>query len=195
MGSAAACAILKGVRIISAIALLLGLTLAGPAAADQRDPRLDDLFAQLKDAGDVHAAEVIEESIWHIWLESDDQAVRLLMADGLAAMGRQDYRAALGKFDQIVAIAPDFAEGWNKRATVNYLIGNYQGSLADIDKTLALEPRHFGALSGRGLVYMELDEERLALESFEAALQVHPLLPGAGQHAQSLRRRLHDRDI
>ena len=134
-------------------------------------------------------------TIWQIWIEFDDRAVELLMEDGMAAMARRDYRGALGKFDQIVHIAPDFAEGWNKRATVHYLIGNYGESLSDIEKTLALEPRHFGALSGRGLVYIELEEEVLALESFEAALKVHPLLPGARHNAAALRKRLENREI
>ena len=95
----------------------------------------------------------------------------------------------------IVAIAPGFAEGWNKRATVHYLLGNYDKSLTDIAETLALEPRHFGALSGRGLVYMALEEEELALDSFEAALEVYPLAHGARHNADALRDRLGRRDI
>ena len=110
-------------------------------------------------------------------------------------MARRDLRAALGKFDQIVKIAPGFAEGWNKRATVYYLLGNYAESLHDIDKTLALEPRHFGALSGRGLVLMELENADLALDSFEAALEIHPKLPGANHNAEALRREIQKNQI
>ena len=168
---------------------------AGTGLADQRDPRLEDLFDRLKAAPDVRIAEVVAANIWAIWGEVADGAAALLLRDGVSAMGRRDLRTALAKFDQIVAIAPEFAEGWNKRATVNYLVGNYHDSLADIDKTLALEPRHFGALSGRGLVYLELEEEKLALESFEAALEVYPLMPGANFNAEVLRKRIGGKDI
>src|SRR3546814_18294378 len=104
-------------------------------------------------------AQQIEGEIWHIWMQSDDGAINGLMRDGVAALSRRDYSHALAKFDQMVVIAPGFAEGWNKRATVHYLLGNYGESLADIAETLALEPRHFGALSGRGLVYLRLRSE------------------------------------
>ncbi len=167
----------------------------GPAAADQNDPRLDDLFARLLMARDFRAAQGIELNIWGIWIESSDPAVEILMEQGLTAMARRDMRAALGKFDQMVKIAPAFAEGWNKRATVHYLLGNYVESLHDIGKTLALEPRHFGALSGRGLVYLELEDEELALGSFEGALNIHPRLPGAGHNVKSLRRQLENNEI
>ncbi|MFQ6017127.1 MAG: tetratricopeptide repeat protein [Kiloniellaceae bacterium] len=176
--------------------MLFFLALAGtPAAADQTDARLDGLFARLKTAPDARAARGIEAAIWAIWIDSDDEVVGLLMQQGIGAMTRRDYRAALRSFDQMVKIAPDFAEGWNKRATVHYMLGHYGESLRDIDRTLKLEPRHFGALSGRGLVYIELDEEELALDSFEAALKIHPLLPGANHNAEVIRDRLGNREI
>jgi len=189
---------------MTAIALALGLVLgpalglalhAGPAAADQNDPRLEALFARLKAAPDARAAQEVEAAIWHIWGQSDDQVIGMLMAQGLAAMTLRDLRAALGKFDQIVKIAPGFAEGWNKRATVHYLLGNYPESLHDIARTLSLEPRHFGALSGRGLVLLELDQQGSALEAFEAALEVHPNLPGANYNAEALRREIQRHEI
>ena len=129
-----------------AIVLLVCLTFAvAPVAADQKDPRLVELFALLKAAPSYGVAQPAEAAVWGLWSETDDPAVRILLHNGIAAMARRDYRLALEKFDQIVTIAPDFAEGWNKRATVHYLIGLYPASLSDIDKTLALEPRHFGA--------------------------------------------------
>ncbi len=188
------------VRRMTAIALALGLVLglalpAAPVAADQDDPRLAALFGRLKAAPDARAAQEVEASIWHIWVQSDDAVIGMLMAQGLAAMTRRDLRAALGKFDQIVKIAPGFAEGWNKRATVHYLLGNYPGSLHDIERTLKLEPRHFGALSGRGLVLLELDQQGRALEAFESALKVHPKLPGANHNAEALRREIQRHEI
>ncbi len=183
-------------RTLTAIALALGLALAaGPSAADQNDPRLGELFARLKVAPDARAAHGVELSIWGIWTESDDDVIALLMDQGLAAMARRDLPAALGKFDQIVKIAPGFAEGWNKRATVHYLLGNYAASLHDIGKTLALEPRHFGALSGRGLVLVELENVKLALQYFEAAIEIHPKLPGANLNAEALRRQIEKNEI
>jgi len=197
LGFATHWGILNSVRYIAAIALTIGLIfLPGEIVrADQGDARLGVLFAQLKVAPDSESARVVESAIWNIWGQVEDRATGILMGEGIAAMRRGDLRAALSKFDQIVAIVPGFAEGWNKRATVHYLLGDFENSLVDIDKTLALEPRHFGALSGRGLVYLELEEEELALDSFEAALEVYPLAVGAGQNAKILRSRLGRRDI
>ncbi len=178
-----------------ATAVLFSLCVASPGAADQTDVRLEGLFADLLDAPGPAEAQPIEGAIWSIWVQSNDGAVRALMQDGIEAMSRRDYSRALGKFEQMVAIAPDFAEGWNKRATVHYLMGNYEKSLDDVAKTLALEPRHFGALSGRGLIYVELEDERRALDAFEAALAIHPNLTSAAINAEALRKRLRDREI
>ncbi len=177
-------------------ALLLAASMTPrPAWCDQNDPRLDQLFALLVEAPDVEPARAVEQRIWSLWLESDDRAVTLLMRQGMAAMARDDLGAALRAFDQVVKIAPDYAEGWNKRATVHYLRGDFGASLADIRKTLALEPRHFGALSGRGLVYVALGDEVRALEAFEAALEIHPNLYAAKRNAEILRKRLDEQKI
>ena len=180
---------------ITAIAILVALCLAAPLRADQTDARLDDLFHRLLEAPAPGEAQLVEGQIWRIWIESDDGAVRGLMQQGVAAMSRGDYAHALSKFDQMVVIAPDFAEGWNKRATVHYLMGSYADSLADIAKTLELEPRHFGALSGKGLVYVKLEDEKRALKAFEAALAIHPNLTSAAVNAAHLRKILKDREI
>lgn len=163
--------------------------------ADQRDSRLDGLFDQLKSVESFSDAKSVEFSIWNIWVQSGDNAIDLLMRDGVDSMNRRDYRRALRSFDQIVIIAPEFAEGWNKRATLFYLMGEFQRSLADIEKTLALEPRHFGALAGRGLIYVELEDDAKALKAFEDALVINPFLPAARQNAEVLRKRLKDRAI
>ncbi|WP_282606612.1 tetratricopeptide repeat protein [Pelagibius sp. Alg239-R121] len=163
--------------------------------ADQNDSRLDDLFTKLKNVESFSDAKGVEFVIWNIWVQSGDDAIDLLMRDGVDSMGRRDYRRALRSFDQIVTIAPEFAEGWNKRATLFYLMGEFDRSLADIAQTLALEPRHFGALAGRGLVYVELENDALALKAFEDALIINPYLPAARQNAEVLRKRLKDRAI
>ncbi len=171
------------------------LAMSTPVRADQNDERLDALFVRLLEAPGPLEAQQVEGRIWTIWIQSDDGAVQVLMHDGLEALKQGNYPRALGKFEQMVLIAPDFAEGWNKRATVHYLLGNYEQSLADIDKTLELEPRHFGALTGRGLVYAELEDPQRALEAFEDALAIHPNLTSAAINAAHLRELLQDRDI
>lgn len=166
-----------------------------PVCADQNDPQLDGLFQQLHDAPDEVAARPIEQHIWALWTAHEDSAVNGLMETGLGQMARRDYGAALETFQAMVHLAPEFAEGWNKRATVHWLLGNYQESLTDIDKTLALEPRHFGALSGRGLVYIGLEKWDLALEAFEDALEVYPQMVGPRVNSEAIRMMLEGRPI
>src|SRR5215471_1778594 len=102
---------------IGAFILALVLVLCGPADADQKDPRLDKLFQQLKTAANTEESQPIEERIWQIWMESGDQNVDALMAIGVASMNDGDYAQALRAFGRVVDLAPGFAEGWNKRAT------------------------------------------------------------------------------
>jgi tetratricopeptide (TPR) repeat protein len=147
---------------------------AGMAAGDQKDARLPALFDALQAAADPMTAMEIEAKIWTIWLEANDPAIDKLMREGSEAMGIQRFGTALEKFNAIIAQRPDFAEGWNKRATLYYLMGNYEQSLADIDHTLELEPRHIGALSGLGLVNMKMEREEAAADAFERVLKIDP---------------------
>jgi tetratricopeptide (TPR) repeat protein len=147
---------------------------ASIAPADQKDARLPALFDQLKAAPDVGAAAAIEAKIWTVWLETDDPAINKLMTEGNDAIEAQAFGTALAKFNAIIAQRPDFAEGWNKRATVYYLMGDYAHSLADIDRTLELEPRHIGALSGLGLVNIRMEREEAAADAFERVLNIDP---------------------
>ena len=179
----------------TAIVLLLLCGLSVPAVADQDDPRLDRLFEQLYHAPDPLAAHAVEQAIWEIWLTSDNDVINALMTEGVAAMQRRDYPTALRSFDSMVELAPDFAEGWNKRATLYYLMGAYQNSLDDIIRTLELEPRHFGALSGRGMILHDLGRNEEALTAFEAALDLNPQMPGARLNVEALRKLLRDRAI
>ena len=175
------------------LALLVALALAASPPdlrADQRDPRLDQLFEELKSAHEDRQASLLEGEIWRIWISAGDPALDRLMGRGIAAMGEGRLDAALDSFDQLVEQAPDFAEAWNKRATVHYLLGDYRASAADIQKTLELEPRHFGALSGLGLIYDALGEPEAALRSFEAALALNPHQAGTRQRVQELRQGL-----
>ena len=180
---------------LSALVVIFFAMFAGVAQADQKDPRLDKLFEQLKTASNTEMAQPIEEQIWNIWLESGDQNVDALMAIGVAAMNDSDYDQAYRAFSRVVDVAPNFAEGWNKRATVLYLMGRYEDSIKDIGKTLALEPRHFGALSGLGLCNAQLDKEKEALDAFEKALAINPNMPGIKLDADEMKKQLGNKSI
>ena len=182
-------------RWIVTFVALLGLCMGFGASADQRDPRLDKLFAQLKAAATDEDGMAIESQIWDIWMKSGDENVDALMSIGVAAMDNSDLTQAYQAFDRIVHLAPNFAEGWNKRATVLYYMGRYKESLADIEKTLALEPRHFGALSGRGLCDVELKHEKEALDAFDQALAIDPHMPMIRQAVEEIKKSLADKSI
>lgn len=182
-------------RFLAWLATAATLTFALPGAASQDDPRLDALFGKLQSSQDVAEAQAVEQMIWRVWLVSGDDKIDTIMAQGVRAMTFNDHAEALRAFDEIIRRAPNFAEAWNKRATLHYLLGNYDASAADIESTLALEPRHFGALSGLGLVRLAQGDEEKALDAFEAALVVHPHLPGADSHIKELRQRVKGKRI
>ena len=182
--------------IFRTFCLLVGLVgFAGTGFADQTDPRLDALFGRLKTAAGLPESVSIEKEIWAIWLDAPDEATQSLLDSGIDAMGSGDLGGALKAFNGVVALAPAFAEGWNKRATVHYLLNNLQQSLEDIAATLKLEPRHFGALSGRGLVFIKLRDLERALSAFEEVLQVGPQMTGARANIDAIRKLLGQRDI
>src|SRR5471032_2211170 len=114
----------------------------GPAAAAQDDKRLPALFDLLKATRSPGEAEAIQQAIWALWSESTNAEVNLLMLEGVDAMSQGELKRALTAFDSMVEVAPGFAEGWNKRATVEVLMSDFKASVADIQKTLELEPRH-----------------------------------------------------
>jgi tetratricopeptide (TPR) repeat protein len=176
-------------------AFLLGPPIATPAGADQKDPRLNTLFTELRTAPDPAAATQIESEIWMIWSETGDAELDKVYEIGNQAMALGDLATALKIFDAIVGKAPAFAEGWNKRATLHYMMGNFQQSLDDIDHTLALEPHHFGALAGLGLVNLELDRDEAALDAFERVLQVSPQSASAKANVEFVKQRIKDKSI
>ncbi len=160
------------------------------AKADQFDPRLDKLFFNLKANVDLRLSQQLTSEIWRIWSQHNKKEINDLFNDGENAMYRKEYEIALKSFNQIVELAPDFSEGWNKRATVYFLMGDYHASLADIEKTLRLEPRHFGALSGQGQCYFELQKFQSALNAFEKALAVNPSLYDAYKNMEIMKKLL-----
>jgi tetratricopeptide (TPR) repeat protein len=118
-------------------------------------------------------------TLWQMWHLSGDPRFDRLLRDGIEAMEREELSEAEAAFTRLIEEAPDFAEGWNKRATVRYLAGDYEGSIADCRETLARNPNHFGALSGQGLCHFMLSQFREAALLFRRALAVHPHLDGA----------------
>ena len=170
---------------------------AWPAATspNQTDTRLDALFERLQVTDDEVEAQMITGQIWIIWRETSNDVVRAFMRAGMRDMTHEHYDEALEAFNTVVQVAPHFAEGWNARATLLYLMGDYPGSVADIRRTLELEPRHFGAWSGLGLIYMSLEQDRAALGAFNKALELNPHLTGSRRNADLIKRRLKDRVI
>ena len=154
--------------------------------ADQNDERLEDLFADLKSLDEVNAANSIANRIWDIWLQHDDTQASSLMMRGIGQMNSGDLYGALETYDRLIALQPDFAEAWNKRATIYWQLGQFDASLGDIEEVLKLEPYHFGALSGRGLVYMDRGNYFLARGAFLTLLEVYPAMPGVRQTIQQL---------
>lgn len=182
-------------RAVSTAALILSLLATVPAQADQDDTRLDGLFQRLESADSRRQAQLIAGRIWSIWFQHPNGFVEALLRQGREALRDDDVEGALIAFDDAVRKAPGFAEAWNARATVNYQMGNYDRALADIRRTLTLEPRHFGALSGRGLCYLALDRPEKALKAFQASLKIYPYQPGVKAKVRELKSKLDARDL
>ena len=185
--------------------VLLALLASGlTARADQTDARLDVLFARLHETKDLAEGSRLTNRIWAIWHESSEESLDRVLAIGTEAMGegmraaasgftgisKRRYEEALARFNELIAQAPDFAEAWNKRATLYYVMHEYDASARDVERTLALEPRHFGALSGLGLINLAIGDDEAALHAFEAALEANPHLVGTQQRIQEIRARL-----
>ncbi len=159
---------------------------SGHATAAQDDPRLNNLFEKLRTTNNPAEARIVELAIWQIWSRSGDPATDSLMELGVTAMESRDLAGALGLFDAITQRSPDFAEGWNKRATVLYMMGAPERAAEDVARVLSLEPRHFGALSGLGLIDMDLHRDGDAIAAFQQALKVNPNMPDAKAHLEEL---------
>jgi tetratricopeptide (TPR) repeat protein len=153
--------------------------------AEIRSEQLDKLFARLIKSTDDAEAQRVEQSIWSLWMTSDSPTADALLAQAMKASAANETATALSILDDVIEVHPDYAEAWNKRATVYYLIGRYNDSLNDIDKVLELEPRHFGALSGRGMIKRQQGDLAAARAAFEEALSFNP-------HMESVKRALEE---
>ena len=140
-----------------------------------------EALVALRGADPILAARA-EAALWEIWCRSGAPEVDRLLRQGIEAMERREVEDAVGCFTRVIERAPDFAEGWNKRATARYVAEDYSGAVADCEETLARNPRHFGALSGQGLCHMALGQFREAAALFRRALAVHPHLTSANHN-------------
>lgn len=177
--------------------ILAGLAVPGLAPglalaqAQQRRGQLtlDQMFEALKIAPDDASARAVEAQIWHVWMQAGSPAVQLLMRRGLRHLETRSLPDAVEDFDAIIALAPEMPEGWNKRATAYYLMGDYDNAVKDIQETLAREPRHFGALAGLSSIQEARGDHTGALRAYERALAIHPRMAGAEARLKELRRR------
>ena len=150
------------------------------ADSKDRDIKLNQLFEQLEKSDNASVAFEIEMKIWNIWSTHPTQdKFTQLLANGSDLMSKGKFEKSYKVFSIIINSTPEWAEGWNKRATVLYLMGRYQESLGDIDEVLKRESRHFGALSGQGLVHTELKNYEKAIKSYEKAMKIYPSLNSA----------------
>lgn len=141
-----------------------------------RRSMLDGLYSVLSRSTSELEAQQVEHIIWSIWLRSGNEEVDAIIDELLDARSEQEYETALELTNRIIELKPDYAEGWNQRATVEFLLGDYQGSLDDIVETLKREPHHFGALSGRAYIQLKQGKNREAIQTINAALEIHPFL-------------------
>ena len=171
-----------------------GRAVALSAMARRGDNPLDRLFAELARAADEDEAREVESKIWRAWAESGVEAADRMLAVASEAMSRGAFAPALALLNSALETSSDFAEAWNKRATLYYLIGEHDLAVQDIRRTLTLEPRHFGALSGLGMICLQRSDEAGALKAFRDALAVHPYLSGAQDAVDNLSGALGGRD-
>jgi len=148
---------------------------------------LPALFTQLRDPDDLVRA-LTQNSIWQVWSRSGDARVDGLFAVGVEQMNHGQAQAAIGTFTEIIRLKPEFAEGWNKRATIYFLIGDYDKSLQDCDEVVKRNPQHWGALSGYGQIYTQLGKPEQALVYFQRAFAVNPNLQQVEQMIEQLKK-------
>ena len=173
---------------VTALAILGGA--AGGVAAQQGDPDgMDDLFTALRDAG-PDAADEIAQKIWEQWSRSGSPAMDLLLERGREAMEQGDPVTAIGHFTALIDHAPEFAEGYNARATAYFQNGQYGPALDDIRTTLSLNPRHFGALAGLGTIMEELGHDDLALRAWKEVEELNPSQENLTATIERLERRV-----
>ena len=167
---------------------------------------LDFLFGALKAAPTEASAKAVEDRIWAVWTAAGSETTVLLMNRAKKALddaGKErneeektkGYDLALHLLDAVIEIKPDYTEAWNRRATVYFMKKDYADALSDIFKVLQREPRHFGALSGLGLIMQDIGDDKRALDAYRQALEVYPRLKGMEEKVKNLKEKVEGRDI
>jgi tetratricopeptide (TPR) repeat protein len=197
---------------LAVIVALLAASLIAPAGAAPSDlpqaPKklplvrhgdqthnLDFLFGALKAAPDDVTAKAVEERIWAVWSVSRSDTTNLLMSRVKTAVEKKDIDLAIKLLDAIIKIKPGYVEAWNRRATLYYMKKEYGRALVDIAEVLRREPRHFGALSGLGLILQDVGDDKLALDAYRRALAVYPRLQRIPELVKTLSEKVEGRDI
>ena len=156
---------------------------------------LDFLFGALKVAPDDVTAKAVEARIWAMWAATRSDTTSLLMGRAQTALGQHDIDLAIKLLDAVIKIRPNYVEAWNRRATIYYMKKDYGRALADIREVLRREPRHFGALSGLGLIMQDLGDDKQALEVYRRALAIYPRLEHIPDVVKQLQEKVEGRDI
>lgn len=168
------------------LALILSLERRQPAAS--LPARLDELFRRLVTEADDVGSFAVEDEIWETWIGHSDPELAAMMNEAIAAMASSDYALAETVLDALIARAPDYAEAWNKRATLEFLRGRDEDSVAAIARTLELEPRHFGAITGFAQICLRNGDPSMARLAFEVALRINPRLSTVRIAVEELKR-------
>ena len=175
-------------RILTVLAILVALSPSAFSAGDdrKRDDQLDKLFGDLHQAKTSRDPDKIIADIWQIWGSNDSPTAELLIRQGTAAMNAHEFDAAEKTFIQLIESYPNYAEGWNKRATLYFIMGRYDASLTDIQHVLDLEPRHFGALAGKAAILRAQGHTREALGVLRETLAINPHMASVQQSIKEL---------
>ena len=166
-----------------------------PHVAGDRASNLDLLFKALKAAPSEPVAKAIEARIWSVWAVSRSDTTALLMTRARTAVERHDVDLALKLLDAIVKIKPDYVEAWNRRATIHFTRKEFGKALADIREVLKREPRHFGALSGMGVILQEMGDDAHALDVYRRVLTIYPKIERVPEIVKKLEHKVEGRDI
>jgi tetratricopeptide (TPR) repeat protein len=156
---------------------------------------IDKLFEALKIAPSDESAKYVENRIWQRWVSSGGDTANLLMSRVKTAIDGKEYDLAIKLLNAIIEIRPNYVEAWNRRATVYYMQREFDNAIVDIGEVLVREPRHFGALSGLGMILQEIGDDKHALEAFRRALAVHPHLARIPDMVKRLAEKVEGRDI
>jgi tetratricopeptide (TPR) repeat protein len=166
-----------------------------PKTPAEREKMLSDLYAHLATSGDEDSAKAVADAIERVWLSSGSDTIDVLMERSMKAVSDKNYELALKLLDHVVALAPDYTEGWNRRAYVHYMQSEVDLALGDLRRTLALDLDHFKALDGLGQILREIGQKKPALKAFKQLLDIHPYWSGAQDAVDELEREVEGQGI